>query len=319
MKKTIKDTYIYDLLNLDDTINRIGSNVNPKIADFAINSEEIVNDIKHKATVTNKARLLKNIEDGKIVLISAPGVTLPAWCMIDRGSQDVVAVCNLFSKLKIRNETEYRYQIKEVVGLVIVAHVLRTFFLEEKKFLYNSKLITDIGVVYSRMIMRVIDTMFSVNSMGNEQESQFIEYMLIKFYYRRVMERKFSNKDTEVSTYANVMKKAKKNSSVIYNIYGHSEKADAFPEETFDSIDNLCKALAFSVPSLSRLETNILIRKLILLLGEKAVLMLESPQYLIAYLTSSAYSTNLIKDFQISNIAGTDMLSSIASTVMNIE
>lgn len=318
MKKTIKDAYVYDLLNLDSTINMIGSTVNPKLEDYKLNTEEILNDIKHKSTVTNKHRLIKDIQDGNIILISAPGITLPAWCMQSKDG-NIIAVSNLFSKIKIRNEDEYRYQIKEVLGLIIVASVLRNFFINEKKFIYNNKLITDVAVVYSRMIMRVIDTMFSINSMGNEQESQFIEFMLIKFFYKRVMETSFTTKEAAASAYANVMRKSKKTSSITYSIYSHSEKANAFPEDTFDSIDNLCKALAGAIPSLSRLETNVLIRKLIFLLGEKSVLMLESPQYLMAYLTASAFSTNLIKDFQISNIAGSDLLNSIAANVMNIE
>lgn len=319
MKNTFKDAYIYSLLNLDKVAQKIVTEVNPKLDNYKIDDENlnaITSDIKSKANGIGKEKIIRCINNGDIILINAPGISLPAWCIPINGK--IIAVCNIFGKVRVSKDKKLVYQVKEIFGLLVVADTLKNFFRSEGKFLYNSSLISNIGVVYSRIFMRVIDSMFSVNSIGNERESQFIEYMIIKFYLRRVVEKKLDSRQ-EASNIASIMSKSKKNSTIVYSIAQHEARASEFDDsQDFKSIDTFCKAMAKNINGLNRLETNILIRKMIMLLGEKSALMLETPQFLFAYLASSAYSTNLIKDYQVASIAG-DLLGNIAADIVSID
>ena len=321
MKYSLRDSYIYSLLNIDSVVNKIGTQINTNLDNYKISDDQlniIISDIKGKSANVGKDKLIKHLQLKEIILVNAPGITIPAWCIPSQNG-GIIAVCNIFGKVRINSNNLLTYQVKELFGLIMVANVLRNFFLNENKFLYNSQLIANVGVVYTRLFMRTLDTMFSINAMGNERESQFIEYMISKFYLKRVMEKNFATEQMEVSNIANILRKTKKSSVMVYSIEGHAKNAADYPEEIFASIDTFCKALAENIPTLNRLETNIFIRKLILLLGEKSALMIESPQYLIAYLTSSAFNTNLIKDFQVAGIAGNDLLSKIALDVSSID
>lgn len=319
MQNSLKDSYVYKVLALDRITQKIANDVVPNLNKHVISDEYlsmITNDVKAKSVGIGKDRIVRNIQVGDIIIINTPGISIPAFC-VPKGNK-IVAICNIFGKVKVsKDKSQLTYQVKEIFGLLVVAETVKNFFRNEGKFLYNSQLISNVGAIYARMMMRVIDSMFSINVIGNERESQFIEYMIIKFYLRRVIEKNLKPND-ESANIASIINKSKKNSTILYSVGQHQTRSETFPAETFTNLDTFCKAMAENVSSLRNLETNVLLRKVILQLGEKATLMLENPQFLFAYLASSAYNTNLIKDFQMASIGG-DLLASVAASIMDID
>lgn len=280
MKHSLKDSYIYDLLGLDVAVANIANKINPNLEEYQLpvaDVDAIVSDIKHKAAGYGKDKIISRINNRDIILVNAPSIPLPAWCMQLDGR--IVAVCNVFGKVRKDSRGNFAYQIKEVFGLCVVAYVLRAFYINEKKYLYSNQLISNLGGVYVRLMMRVLDSMFSINAMGNERESSLVEFLFAKFYLRRIMEKSTTNAQQELSNIAGIMAKSRTVRSDTSALQSFSNAANDFPDSAFESIDSLCKALSTSIPNLSRLETNLLIRKLIVTLGERSALMLESPQY----------------------------------------
>ena len=321
MKYSLKDSYLFDIMGLDRITNDIATKISPKLDTFRVTEDQlsqIRSDLKSKASGSGKEKVLNRIDTGKIIFINAPGIPLPAWCM-GGANGEVVAICNIYGKSRVDRNGALTYQVKELFGLAVVAYVLRSFYVNERKFVYNNQLVTNMGLIYARMNMRVLDSLFAINAMGNELESNLIEFLLAKFYLRRIMEKESTNAQ-EVTNIGAIMTKLRTAKSA-HTVHTDSflDKAESFPDSAFESIDSLFKAMATSISSLSRLETNVFIRKLIMTLGEKSALMLESPHYLYAYTVSSAYNTNLIKDYQMSTIASQDLLSKVAHEVFALD
>lgn len=319
MKNTLKNAYIYDLLGFDRVIREIGNEVNVNLKNYQLSQTQnaaILNDLRYKASGYGKERIVSNVENGKIIFVIAPKVPLPAWCMQNKDGE-IVAVCNLFSKVRQNREGNLTYQAKEIFGLTVVAYILRSFYVNESKFVYNNQLLQSAGIMYSRIILRVLDMMFAISASTNTREYRAIAFLILRFYYRRVMEKNASI-DQEISNITSIISRIVPGASAV-NTTDILPIVEDFPEDAFTNIDTLMKALSSSFASLNRLETNLLIRKMIVTFGEKSALMLESPQYLIAYLVSSAYSANLLKDLQIVNVVGNKEIAKLAADVFSLD
>ena len=319
MKYSLKDSYLYDLLGLNTVVDNIGNKINPKIDEYKISDDslqQVLGDFKNRATGTGRETIIARIKAGKIILINAPAIPLVSWCM--NTPNGVVAVCNIFSKARTDREGRLTYQVKELFGLAVVAYIMRSFFVNEKKFLYTNQLVMNMGAVYVRICMRVIDSMFSVNAMGNERESHLLEYALAKFYLRRLME-KDSTKEQEIANIATIMSKSRSEFKNTISMNAYIDDAESISDEAYTSIDLLFKELSQKITTLNRLETNLFIRKLIMSLGEKGALILESPQYLYALIASSAYNSNIIKDYQIASVVGSQLLSKVVLDMYNLD
>jgi hypothetical protein len=320
MQYSLKDSYLYDLLGLNIIVDEIGLKINPNIENFKVsddNINQILSDFKNRATGLGREIVISRIKQGKILLINAPNVPLVSWCM--NTPNGVIAVCNIFSKSRTDRENRLTYQVKELFGLAMVSYIMRSFYVNEKKFLYNNQLVSNMGAIYVRICMRVIDTMFSVNAIGNERESHILEYLLAKFYLRRLMEKEGTSKDQETANIATIMAKSRSEFKDTLSMNAYIDDAESFPDEVFLSIDSLFKEIANRLTSLNKLETNVFIRKLIMTLGEKGALMLESPQYLYALVASSAYNSNIIKDYQIASVVGTKLLAQVTSGMIGLD
>lgn len=317
MKHSLQDAYIYDLLDLNQTVAAIGSKITPNIDNYKISKDQlaaIVNDFKYKATGYGKERIISLIESGKLIFVEAPGIQLPAWCT--QGPNGIVCVCNLFGKVRKGREGNIVYQVKEIFGLAVVGYVIRSFYVNEKRIMFSNQLITLIGGFYTKMILRLLDIMFAISSHPGHVEFNGIAFVTARFFLRRVMEKE-SSIDQEVNNISSILRP-------INPAFGSSvqlvlDTVKDFPEDSYTSIDKFVKALAAYFPMLNRLEVNLLIRKMITLYGEKSVLMLESPQYLLAYSVSSMYSANLIKDFQMMSILGNQDGAKLVSTFFGLD
>jgi hypothetical protein len=319
MKNTLKNAYIYDLLSFDRVIKEIGTEVNVNLDKYRLTTAQnaaVLNDLRYKASGYGKERIVSNVESGKIIFVSAPKVPLPAWCM-QLPNGEIVAICNVFSKVRQNREGNLAYQAKEIFGLTVVAYILRSFYVNEPKFIYNNKLIQSAGIMYARIILRALDMMFAISASANTREYRAIAFLILRFYFRRVMEKE-SSIDQEISNITSIISRIVPGASAM-SVTDILPIVEDFPDDAFQNIDTLMKALSTSFPSLSRLETNLLIRKMIVTFGEKFALILESPQYLIAYLVSSAYSANLLKDLQIVNVVGNKEIANLAADVFNLD
>ena len=319
MKNSLKDSYIYDLLGFDKIIKEIGNEVNPHIEKYRLSparNSAVLNDLRYKASGYGKERIVNNAESGKIIFVIAEKVPLPAWCM-QLPNGEIVAICNLASKVRVNSEGNLVYQSKEVFGLTVVAYILRSFYVNEPKFILNNQLVQSTGIVYSRLILRILDQLFAISASTNTREYRAIAFVLLKFFYRKVMEKNSSieQENSNISSIIGRIVPGAAASSVVDIL----PMVENIPDEAFKNIDTLMKALAVTMPSLNRLETNLFIRKMIVVFGEKSVLMLESPQYLIAYSVSAAYSVNLIKDLQVVNVIGNKEIAKLAADVFSLD
>lgn len=305
MKYTLKDSYVYDLLNLKDNMNLIATKIVPNLEEYKISADHqnmILNDFKYKIRANGKEKIINAIDANKIVLVNAPGVLLPAWAL--GGSGEITIVVNVAGKAKIGRDDNLVYQAKEIYGLVVLGFVLYQFFNNERKVLTNRVVFLDAGVIYVRMMLSILDQLYSiVLSMdpGRVREYAGIGYILAKFYVRRVMQRE-SNPQQEEDNVMNILNRVDQMRFATTLTTNVMDSINGFPDEGYKNIDTLLKAMAEQFDVLNKLETNHFLRKMIMTLGDKSLLMLESPHYLLGYIASYVYNANLIKDFAFKNV-----------------
>ena len=303
MKATLKDTYVYDLFNMSQSVQTIAGTIIPNLQDYIIKSEDlerIMNDIKYRVTIKSKDKMLELLKTGKVLVVNAPGVMLPVWAAPDpKGG--VVAVVNIFGKAKESREGILTYQYREIFGLLAMGVVFYNFYSNERQVLTNRSIFINSGAFYSAMMVNMINKAYPIRKSvmtSSGHELLRIYFILTRFYIRNLMERENDPK-TEIANIFNILRLNRELRTSIALAKVDEDLALDIPDEAYTNINTLITAMAEHIPSLgkAKAETNIILRQFILTLGEKSVLMIESPQYFLALMTSVAVEGMVIRDY----------------------
>jgi hypothetical protein len=315
MKKTLKDTYVYKVLGLDNTVAACAK-INAELDSRRVTGDRldaILNDIKFKINYPTKIRIMDELKNGTIVFVDEPEANaLPAWLYGSAGGQ-VRAVVNLFGKVRTGRDGQMQFNVREVFALAQIGFTIKEFYLKEKAVTQNMMMSKLAVVIYERMIYRVLDTLYSLDIGPAWLRTQV--KLEIRFFATQYLLEK-PDDDAIYKFVAMDLAKALGTSpeQLIAQVASSKTEGDPVDPATgmfvkYSSIPNLIKHLQNANPILKDLDTTTFLRKYIMMYGEKALLMLESYSYFLALIMSVTLSGNIVKDFGLEAVVGKEGVS----------
>jgi hypothetical protein len=305
MKKTLKDMYVYDVLGLDRVVPKCAE-VNQNLDKAGLPPalvEAISGDIRYKISLPGKNLVLDELKTGSLVLVdSAETASVPTW-MVMKDGKISKAVVNLFGRIRRKDGDETaQYNVREVYAACILAMTVRKFYENETRVVHNLKMTVQASVIWTRMVYRVLDTLYSVD-VAPSWVGGVVRAQLAMFFLHYVAEKEIrSAKDYDASfdSVLNVIAKAQhvKVSDVIAKgaVADGQEFLD-YVEENWGSLKGLMNKLSQVHPVLKDLDITTFLRKFIMMYGEKSLLMLESYAYFLGFCFTVTAGGNLVKDF----------------------
>ena len=300
-KKTIADTYVFNLLNIKSAfpaISDINNNLKTKQLDPQY-VNQILHEIKYKITFPSKMNIVSDIENNSIVFVNDPKSSmLPTWALKVKNSPKLVdtAVVNLFGKVNINDEAKtISFNVREVFALAQIGYVIREFYNNENKIRFNYPLLTLSMKIYTRLFVKILDILFSIDTLP--QYSNQVRFLVAKFFLIYVAG-KTNSQETDDIAY-----------SFVKNAIGYDVLKSSLvntPSDIFDSLPKFIEGLASIIPFLKKLEISAFLRKMIIAYGEKSLLMLENYNYFIAIVISNTITGNYVKDYAFDPSVGKD-------------
>ena len=308
MKRSIKDTYVYKVLDLESTVKSCGE-INADLDKYKLNQDivdAILNEFKFKISFPAKIRIIEEIKAGKITFVDTPLVAnLPTWLISRDGVSIQTAVVNLFGKIKVKEDGTAQFNAREIFALSIIALTVKEFYLKEAKILYNMQISKLAVVIYERIMYRVLDTLYSLD-VGPEFLRNDVRIQLRMFAASFLLEKKLVSASDYDSIYNFIIKDLAHGVSpemVMKKIMGAVE---GNPEmlDTYKDFPSFIAYLQKIHPILKDLDITTFLRKFIMMYGEKALLMIENYHYFLAYVFSVTLGGNILKDFALETPVG---------------
>ena len=300
MKKSIRDTYVYKVLDLETTVKNCGT-VNSSLDKHALSKdvvEAILSEMKFKISFPSKQLVIDEIKAGRITLVDTPLVSsLPTWMITADGVTIKTAVVNLFGKIKIREDGTAQFNVREVFALAVIALTVREFYLKEAKIVNNLNITKLAVAIYERMFYRVLDVLFSLD-VGPEWLRNSVKVDIRLFAASYLMEKRFNSVSDYDNVYNYILKDVLRNvDPAQYLAKVAAGGGQVFDSEKYSSLPVFIERLSKVHPILKDLDVSMFLRKFIMMYGEKALLMIENYQYFLAYVFSVTLSGNIVKDF----------------------
>lgn len=318
MKKSIRDTYVYKVLGLETSLQNCSS-INKDLASYELSKlhiEQIVNDFKFKVNIPQKNRVIDGIKSGAITIINTEKVNnIPTWLVGDGHGAIKTAVSNIFSKTKVRsNDEPLVYNPREIFAQVQLASNLRDFYLKENKILSSNILSSATIFIYTEMVYKVLDVLYSLN-VGQDWLKSYVRIHIALFVTSYLLERTNPN-DSLFENYKQQISRLSK--SVVTGLDNLENVSASYSYTKPDAIVELTKNISMLSPILKDLDITIFLRKFIMMYGESALMMLENYQYFLAYILSASISGNLVKDFNFESVMGTKKGADVYVLFMNL-
>lgn len=303
MKKTIRDTYVYKVLDLDSTVKNCGV-INADLQKYAVSSDvvdAILTEFKFKISFPAKVRVIEEIKSGRITFVDSELVgTIPTWMVSTDGITVKTAVVNLFGKIRVKEDGTAQFNSREIFSLAIIALTVRDFYRNESKVM-NSLQISKAAVrIYDRMMYRVLDTLYSLD-VGPEWLRRVVHVYLRMFMVSYLMEKSFISAQNYDNMYNYILQDLG-GAELIAKIANDG----AVDMSNMKDLPTFMATLSKLSPILKELDVTAFLRKFIMMYGEKALLMIENYQYFLAYVFSVTLSGNIIKDFALETPIGKD-------------
>jgi hypothetical protein len=299
MKKTLADTYVYKVLQMENYIENIKNLGTKGIEKHALSKSQldnILNDFRFKINnLSTKAPIINQIQDGKMLLITAENLYLPSWGQISTPGRVDRTIVNLFGKVKIKDNYSLSFNPREVFAVAQIGYFLSSFYENEKKIVGNTNIIQNATEVYMRVFYRILDTLYSVDSASSQ--GMVTRYLICKFFLIYVME-----KDNDESTSELAFRPLRG----LDHLPRLKTAIGTETELMYSSLPEFIKALPSYVPILKDLDLSSFLRKFLLSYGEKALLMIENLNYFIALIGSSVISGGYVKDFTLESSIGNE-------------
>ena len=298
MKKTIKDTYVFKVLDLASTVENC-SKVNSDLGKYALDKDivdAICNDIKFKVTFPSRQMIIDEIKADKITFVDTEFVrNIPTWMISNDGVSIKTAVVNLFGKIKVKDDGTAQFNSREIFALSIIAVAVREFYLKEAKILNNIQLTKYALVIYERMMYKVLDVLYSLD-VAPIWLRTYVRADLRIFAAYYLLEKKFESTSNYDNIYNFIIKDLLPDGTDPTQFLARLG-GQTFNATKYSSLEEYLKNLSSYNPILKDLDITAFLRKFVLMYGEKALLMIENYQYFLAYILSVTLSGNIVKDF----------------------
>lgn len=303
MKKNIRNTFVYKVLNLENTIQKC-ANINSDLQGHAIPNEivdAILNEIKFKISVPMKSRIMEEIKSGKIVIVDSPEASsLQTWMISDGKGGISHAVVNIFGKIRIGKDNLAHFSIREIFALCILGAAVKGFYEKEPKILNSLTITKSAAAIYERMFYRVLDTLYAVD-VGNASLASNVRILIRIFFASFLLEKKFDIATNQSDSYIDYVIAAYSPIKAPSDPQSYFTLADGNPVE---SLESFIVFLSKSHSIFKDLDITQFIRKFLMMYGEKALLMLENYQYFLGYAMTVTVSGNIVKDFALEPCIG---------------
>lgn len=300
MKKKIQDTYVYKVLNLEPYVENIGeiSRDYSKVTLTKPQFDLLTNEIRYKINFSSRNAIMARLLNGKMIPINKENLYLPAWCIRDANGKVTKTFINLFGKVKIKDQESMSFTPREVFGLCQIGYILEKFYENEARILNNQNITTYATEIYMRLMFRIIDSIYAIDSASSQAMNT--RFLINKFFLINVLEKENNSTTDELAF------RPLKNMDHLTRI--KTALGNETPE-MYNSLEDFFKALPNFIPVLKTLDLSSVLRKYVLLYGEKSLLMLENYNMFIAIISSSVISSGLIRDFAVEQFLGKEAIS----------
>ena len=297
MKKSIRDSFFYVPLGIESYLNNIQKVDVDKVKLKGNVLENIINEFKFKINFSSKPFIISQIVNDKLVFVNEPNLYLPAWLKVTTPGTVDKTVVNLFGKVKLKDFDGINFAPREVYGLAQIGYFLSKFYENESKILHNQHILMNAMTVYMRVFFRVLDVLYSVDVSASN--GMVCRYLINKFFLIYLYEKQ-NNENTDELAFRPI-----KNLDSLARI---KTSIGTEPADMYDSLQNFINTLSLIIPNLKDLDISSFSRKVVLMYGEKAILMLENLNYLLAIIGSSTMGTGYIKDYVMESLLGKEAI-----------
>lgn len=297
MKKTIRDSFFYTPFGIEGYLNNIQKLDVNKAVIGGVRLENILNEIKFKINFSSKQYILPLLSSGRMVFINEPNLFLPAWSQVSKAGEVDRTVVNLFGKVKFKDFDGINFAPREVFGMAQIGYFLSKFYENEAKIVNSQHILNNSVEVYMRMVFRVLDILYSVDA--SPSNGAVCRFLINKFFLIHVYEKENS---------ATVDELAFRPLKSIDNLSRIKAAIGSENPEMFTSLSAFISSLGTYIYTLKDLDISAFSRKVILLYGEKAFLMLENLNYFLAIVSSSTIGTGYVKDYILEGLLGKEAI-----------
>lgn len=300
MKKRISDTYVYKVLSLEKYIDNIAE-ISKDYGNATITKPQfdlLTNEFRYKINFSTRNAIMQRLLTNKMVIINKENLFLPAWCIRDPHGKVVKTFVNLFGKVKIKDQESMSFTPREVFGVCQIGYFIEKFYDNEARILNNQNITTYATEIYMRLMFRIIDSIYAIDSASNQ--AMVTRFLINKFFLVNVLEKE-NNATTDEMAFRPL--KNMDHMTRLKTAIGNEDPT------MYNSLEEFFAMLPNYVPVLKNLELSAVLRKYVLLYGEKSLLILENYYMFLAIISSSVISSGYIRDFAIEQFLGKEAIS----------
>jgi len=230
------------------------------------------------------AEIIPVFDNGSIIPTS-----IPSWLIYNEKNR-VVAVSNLSPYAK-QGEKELDIDTKKLFGLLQSALVLMRIYHNENKLTNNVNLVKNLTHVYTRMFVRCLDRLYSLNL--DPLQTDKVNYLVAKYFQIGVMGRA-DTPSTKGIAFGIIPNDTPK--SII-------ERTDDEMIMEYDSLSSFVVSLAGTVDKIQHLTLRSLTEAWTKMFGPSALLAVESFHYFVVNVFWAATLSGVNSEVLINNLA----------------
>jgi hypothetical protein len=257
--------------------------------------DEAVNIINRRMTFATKGKAMGYLNRGEIVLISNPLIKLPKYLntLGKAHGNKVVAIVDISAYANLNKTTEtYDVYPKTLFNLIQNGAVLLELVNNWNRYTTNMNIIKQGGIVYSKLVGKVMDKLFAINIDNFKQD--LVHFFLAKFFLINMC----GKADSE--TIDNIAYNACMNKSSLKLIKEEEAKFDA---SAYDDIFKFFENLRF-IKGMQDLNVRSFVENWARMYGESTLLALDYLPSFLSMIFGSVINGNISKDYIIESVAG---------------
>lgn len=297
--KPFAATYTYNILGLKRDVERVTSLSASNYKDVLLPIEDmkaLLNDFMYKVNLSNKNDIVNAIKDGHIVLVYAPTVRLPVW--FGGTNDNPVTYVNVFGYfVPSKGSTAARYLPRQVFALCTMAYVMRYVRMDYDSVAITRDVLKDVITCYVRAIYTILDALFSVSL--DKMRSGGIVMLIGCFVLRNLCGRESITSNDLMLIYSNVLSNSPVGRSVTFE--GVVEFISNFDNNAYQDFGTFVDALTPYLSSKGQLSgvKESVMRKCILMYGEKFIYGIENLPMFIGLVSTTAMKGTIMKDVMV--------------------
>lgn len=259
--------------------------------------DEVIKVCKRKEKGPLAARTILDLEQGGIVpiyheedLVNIPSY-VPFWPYVRQGEVCVFVNLTRYGKRNI-DTGEIVIPAKIFFGVTLGANIVRMISANPTRFTNSSELVVNTGIMYSRMIRKILDKNFaiSVDSVLDDK----VRYVFGKYFAKTVCG---IQSESLVETIA-AQCVEKTGISVVQSVN------EVIPESAYESMETLLQVVRVEFKRLDKLGHRHIISDMARLYGITSVVGVDYFPYLVANIVTSTLSYNVNNEFGYEAISG---------------